>query len=72
MGTAYIMARRTSPMGMTLSCSLCASSENSPKASLISASSAAVMLCSLASFDRHAFAPGLAAAAGRRFAGYNL
>lgn len=71
-GCAYIIARRTSPIGMTPSFSPFIGSENSPKASLISASSCAVMLCSLASFDcRGPFALGSAAgAAGRRFAGY--
>lgn len=45
------MALRTSPMGMTPSFSPSMGSENSANASLISASSRAVMLCSLASLD---------------------
>src|SRR6478735_8124671 len=55
MGEGYIMARRTSPMGMTPSLSPSMGSEKSPKASLISASSCAVMLFSLASLDGRVF-----------------
>ncbi len=49
------MARRTSPMGSTPSFSPSSGSQNSPHASLISASSDAVMLCSRARLDRGAF-----------------
>ena len=45
------MARRTSPIGMTPSRSPSMGSQKRPKASLMSASSWAVMPFSLASFD---------------------
>ncbi len=53
----YISARRTSPMGMTsssLSLSSSRGSEKREKASRISASSCAVMPCSLASLEGRA------------------
>lgn len=69
------MARRTSPMGITPSFSPSMGSEKSPKASLMSASSCAVMLCSLASLDWRGcccFAPAepVAAVGGRRLGGW--
>lgn len=69
----YIIARRTSSIGMTPPFSPSMGSANSVKASLISASSCAVMSCSLASFDclaRVAAAPGSAAPPDLRFGGY--
>ena len=57
------MALRTSPMGMTPSFSPSMASEKRLKASLISASSRAVMLCSLASRDWRS--PGGLRALGR-------
>lgn len=57
----YMSARRTSSMGITPSFSPSMGSANSEKASRISASSSAVMLCSLASFEGRA-PVGLAAA----------
>jgi len=73
-GTTHVMARRTSPMGMTPSFSPSMGSEKRPKASLMSASSWAVMLCSFASLDwRGCFAPEApeaAAVGGRRFGGW--
>lgn len=60
----YTMARRTSPDGITPSFSPSMGSENSAKASLISRSCRAEMLCSLASLDcRSLGAPLVAAAA---------
>ena len=69
----YIMARRTSPMGMMLSFSTFLSLVKSPKASRISFSSALVMLCSFASLESRPL-EAVAASAGavlRRLAGYN-
>lgn len=73
-------ARRTSPMGMIPSFSPAMGSENSEKASRISDSSSAVILCSFASLDGRTpvldGAPAAAAAAveddagGRRRGGY--
>ena len=72
---SYIMARRTSLMGMTPSFSPCIASQNRLKASLISASSSPVMLFSLASLDWRAFGAAdddsAAAAGARRLAGYD-
>lgn len=67
------MALRTSPMGMTPSFSPSASSENSANASLISASSCAVMSFSRASLDSLVLpvpAPDSATAAAFRLGGY--
>lgn len=50
-GETHIIALRTSSMGMTPSFSPSMGSAKSEKASLISASSCAVMSCSLASLD---------------------
>lgn len=70
-GCTYVMARRTSPMGITPSFSPSIGSEKSPKASLMSASSCAVMLCSFASLDwRGCFVLGPGAVGGRRFGGW--
>jgi hypothetical protein len=63
----YIIARRTSPIGITPSFSPFFSSVKRAKASLISFSSSLVMLCSFASLDCRAF--GVAASAARRLAG---
>ena len=68
----HIMALRTSSMGMTPSFSPSMGSEKSEKASLISASSCAVMSCSLASLDCLAAllgAPDSAAPPDFRFGG---
>ena len=68
---AHIIARRTSLMGITPSFSPFFFCEKSAKASLISFSSAAVMLCSFASLDCRALGSGADAAAGaRRLGGY--
>lgn len=67
------MARRTSPMGITPSFSPSMGSLKSANASLISASSRAVMLCSLASLDWRGLGVAEAAAAdggALRFAGF--
>lgn len=56
----YIIARRTSPMGITPSFSPLLGSAKSANASLISASSCAVMSCSLASLDCRAAGVGFA------------
>ena len=70
---SYIIARRTSPIGITPSFSPSMGSENSPKASLISASSSAEMLFSLASLDSRGLgALESLAATLRRFAGYKI
>jgi hypothetical protein len=64
----YTMALLTSPIGMTPSFSPSMGSENSANASLISASSRAVMLCSFASLDWRS----LGAEGGTlRFGGYH-
>lgn len=78
----YIMARRTSPIGMTPSFSPSMGSEKSANASLISASSSAVMSFSLASLDGLVFVPApppapdapvlVAAPPGLRFAGCHI
>lgn len=67
----YIIARRTSSIGMTPSFSPSIGSENKVNASLISASSCAVMSCSLASLDCLALVggPDPAAAPDFRFGG---
>jgi hypothetical protein len=64
----YIIARLTSPIGITPSFSPFFSSAKRAKASLISFSSSLVMLCSFASLDCRAF--GVAASAARRLAGW--
>lgn len=65
------MARFTSLVGMTPSFSPSMGSENSAKASLISRSSRAEMLCSLASFDCLSFgSEAEAEAAALRLGGY--
>lgn len=76
---SYIMALRTSPIGMTPSFSPSMGSEKSANASLISASSSAVMSFSLARRDCLAFggpeppdAPDLAAPPDFRFAGCHM
>lgn len=66
-GAKYIIARLTSPIGITPSFSPFFSSAKRAKASLISFSSSLVMLCSFASLDCRAF--GAAASAARRLAG---
>ncbi len=68
----YIKALLTSPMGITPSFSPFFSVENSANASLISFSSALVMLCSFASLDCRALEVAASAGApARRFAGLN-
>lgn len=74
---AYIIALLTSLVGITPSFSPSMGSEKRANASLISASSCAVMSCSLASLDGRGppppFAPLLlGSAAAFRFAGYGI
>jgi hypothetical protein len=69
-GNAYIMAFRTSPIGIIPSFSSLSALENSPNASLISLSSAAVMLCSFASLDWRVLGVAASAAGARRLAGW--
>lgn len=70
-GIKYIIALRTSPVGITPSFSPLFSTENSAKASLISFSSAPVILCSFASFDCRTLGAEASAGAGaRRLAGW--
>ena len=64
------MAFRTSSMGIMPSFSSLSALENSPKASFISLSSAAVMLCSFASFDWRALGVAASAVGARRLAGW--
>lgn len=69
-GFAHIIAFRQSLMGMTPSFSPSNGMLKREKASLISVSCAAVMLCSFASLDgRATFAAGGAAAGGLRLGG---
>ena len=64
------MARRTSPVGMTPSFSPSMGSANSAKASWISCSCRAEMLCSFASFDCRSLGASLVLAFALRFGGY--
>lgn len=74
LGGTYIMAERTSLVGITPCFSPSMGSEKRLKASLISASSWAVTLCSLASLDCRGFGALLTSATppGRRFGGYSV
>ena len=68
-GRTHTMARRTSPVGMTPSFSPSMGSANSAKASRISCSCRAEMLCSFASFDCRSLGASLVLAFALRFGG---